>query len=573
MNSMKLRNFILCTLALVGVLSSCSKKEDVAALYLEQSIVNFEQDGGSATVSFVSTVSWSLRGIVDISWIKANPITGPGAKQGKGDKSIQTITIVADPNSGEARSGELTIVAGTIQKSVTINQKGTASTVPGPGTDPDTPDDPVVNPDPSVETLYKVDFTQTQDNWTITDVKGSGIWTRDSKYGMKATGYIDGTDTDAESWLISPSINLAGFTTAYLQFSHAINFFSSVDKAKEQASVWVRVVDGEWQQLTPKYPDTLSWTYIDSGFIDLSSYTGKKVQLGFLYKSTSEKAGTWEIKSLEIVNSNTSNVVTPETFKSDALTQWMELPALSGEEGMYFVRHDMTLSGGMKLRNYSFYYDVNNKLAHWVAYPLNKTFRGSGSRTDAWEYDPKVPKEYQPVLYKGFKDANNASGVYDRGHQLPSADRYTDNKSTFYFTNMTAQLGTLNQNSWDKLENKVRTWSDSFDTLYVVTGADIRNSDKIAYDNSGVAVPVPVGYFKALLGYKKFGNFGVGGEYTAIGFYYEHKAYPNDISDVINQAMTIDELEEKMGMDFFVNLPVKSDKAAEIESTRDDWWK
>lgn len=562
---MKLRNFILCIMAMATVLISCTKKEE-AALYLEQSSVSFEQEGGSATVSFVSTVAWNVRGIVDIAWAKVSPISGNGARQGQGDKSVQTITIVADPNTGEPRNGEISIVAGSITKTVKISQAGMVTT-PGPGTDP------IPGTDPEEGTLYSIDFTKTMDGWTTSDVKGSGIWTRTDQYGMKGTGYIDNTNTEADSWLISPVISLAGYTTAYLRFDHAINKHASHASALEQSTAWVRLEGGEWVKLNPKFPTSLSWTFMDSGFVDLTSYTGKKVQLGFHYTSSAESAGTWEIKALEIVSSNASNEVTPATFKSDALTKWMELPALSVEDGMYYVRHDMTLSGGMKLRNYSFYYDVNNKIAHWVAYPLNKTFRGSGSRTDAWDYDPKVPKEYQAVLFSGFKDDKNASGVYDRGHQLPSADRYTDNKSTFYFTNMTAQLGSLNQNSWDKLEQKVRNWSDSFDTLYVVTGADIRNSDKIAYDNTGASVPVPVGYFKALLGYKKFGNFGVGGEYTAIGFYYEHKAYPNDISDVINQAMTIDELEEKMGMDFFVNLPAKSDKAADIEATRDAWWK
>ena len=38
--------------------------------------------------------------------------------------------------------------------------------------------------------------------------------------------------------------------------------------------------------------------------------------------------------------------------------------------------------------------------------------------------------------------------------------------------------------------------------------------------------------------------------------------------------MTIDELEKKTGMDFFVNLPAKAGQslADKIESVKDSWW-
>ena len=43
----------------------------------------------------------------------------------------------------------------------------------------------------------------------------------------------------------------------------------------------------------------------------------------------------------------------------------------------------------------------------------------------------------------------------------------------------------------------------------------------------------------------------------------------------MNQSMTVTELEEKTGVDFFVNLPSVTDMetARKVESTKDDWWK
>lgn len=261
-------------------------------------------------------------------------------------------------------------------------------------------------------------------------------------------------------------------------------------------------------------------------------------------------------------------------LKENKATGWLELPAIKDGDGLYFYWHDHVV-GGKTMRSWSFDYDPVAMVSHWVAYPLNKGLIGSGSRTDEWGLDPKIPEEYQPVLYKGFKSPTDTR--YDRGHQLPSADRYNydANVQTFYFTNMTPQRHDFNGFAWADLEGRVRDWSRSMDTLYVVTGCVVDGSSDYAYDNEGKEVTVPVAYYKALLGYKKDGTLGITaqtGGYTACAFWYDHKPYSGN---VMNQSMTVAELEEKTGVDFFVNLPSVTDRetARKVESTKDDWWK
>ena len=255
-------------------------------------------------------------------------------------------------------------------------------------------------------------------------------------------------------------------------------------------------------------------------------------------------------------------------LKSDIPGKWLELPA-TDDPDLYFITHDMVRSG-RTVRNYSYYYSPDDRIAVWVAYPLNKGLVGGSSiRVDEWVADPKIPTRYQQIIEYGYK------GGYERGHQIPSADRqqWDDNAQTFYFTNSTPQLGSLNGVAWASLEGKVRDWSYSVDTLYVVTGADIHGSTKTAYDNNGNAVTVPVGYFKALLakGIKDPSANKTGG-YAGIAFYFEHRSYSS--SSVMAQAMTIDELEEMTGYDFFVNLPEKigANYAAQVESDVISWW-
>lgn len=263
-----------------------------------------------------------------------------------------------------------------------------------------------------------------------------------------------------------------------------------------------------------------------------------------------------------------------QVLKENKATGWLELPAVKDGDGLYFYWHDHEVKG-RTMRSYSFYYDPEALLSHWVAYPLNESLIGSGSRTDEWALDPKIPAGCQPILYKGFKSETSAR--YDRGHQLPSADRlnHDANEQTFYFTNMTPQLGEFNQHIWADLEGKVRDWARSMDTLYVVTGCSVEGSTAYALDNEGKKVTVPTGYYKALLGYKKAGTIGITsqtGGYTGCAFWFDHKAYSGN---VMNQSMTIAELEEKTGVDFFVNLPsvIDQELARKVETTKDSWWK
>ena len=306
----------------------------------------------------------------------------------------------------------------------------------------------------------------------------------------------------------------------------------------------------------------------------LTQTTGKGVHNGVILSY--EKNEGEEQRSLTLVlNGETtstsctfvqlSSVVNVQVVP-DPVGQWLELPKMENPNHLFFTHYFTHKSS--KTRNYSYYWDVENLVALWVAYPLNDGLVGSGSRTDDWNLDPKLPRNMQPVLFKGFR------GGYDRGHQLPSADRLTKeaNVQTFYGTNMTPQIGSLNQKGWAVLEGNVRDWSRQFDTLYVVTGCLVEGSTRVAYDNDNKAVTVPTAYFKALLGYKKDLTIAAStGGYLGIGFYYPHEGYSGGHME---KSMTIDELEKKTGMDFFVNLPAKAGQslADKVESVQDSWW-
>lgn len=270
---------------------------------------------------------------------------------------------------------------------------------------------------------------------------------------------------------------------------------------------------------------------------------------------------------------------TPSGGNLSPKTGWMELPAIP--EGMDAFTHSMTV-GSVSTRNYSFLWDYDNLVAPWVAYPLCKWNIGNNiKRTNAWGLDPLLPEGKQPVLYRGFSKGNN--GWYARGHQIPSADRltsYESNSMTFYGTNMTPQIQDgFNGDIWATLEGKVRSWANSSDTLYVVTGCVIDYKDgetvKYALDNNGKKVTVPTAYYKAVLRYMKSSTFGYSG-YSACAVWLDHKIYSSS-SISSSYSMSVDDLEKKTGIDFFVNLPAKvgEETAAKIEAedpAKVSWW-
>lgn len=247
---------------------------------------------------------------------------------------------------------------------------------------------------------------------------------------------------------------------------------------------------------------------------------------------------------------------------------WLELPKMDDPELGYYT-HSFQM-GGKTYRNYSFGWSQKNRVAIWVAYPLCSLYtNGNVGRTEAWALDPLLGED-SAAPFGGY------AGDYARGHQLPSADRqccYEANAQTFYGTNMTPQLNAHNSGIWSELENKVRVIANKSDTTYVVTGVIVSASSRKEKDSYGNSVTIPDAYFKVLLRYL---HSSTSTPWSAAAFYLEHRSYSESIGK--QHSMSVDELEEMTGLDFFANLPamVGEDMAARLEAQNpvnsSVWW-
>ena len=152
----------------------------------------------------------------------------------------------------------------------------------------------------------------------IQDIELDGlnyVWSFTAVYGMKATSYANGGSHVVESWLVTPVISVKKAVQPALNFDQAINY-GPTDLKERQAQMTVLVSTNytgdvttcDWKEIpynekdsegNELYPTNNSWTFVNTGDMDLSQYVGQDIVLGFRYKTKEgQSCATWEIKNL-----------------------------------------------------------------------------------------------------------------------------------------------------------------------------------------------------------------------------------------------------------------------------------
>lgn len=268
---------------------------------------------------------------------------------------------------------------------------------------------------------------------------------------------------------------------------------------------------------------------------------------------------------------------------------WGEQPEYRSDDAYIYKTYYATFVSnqffpGGKLRNYSVCYDVDRHISHWVAYPIFKKVYETPvlSRVNDFNYDPNdqlpvIPTRDQQYIGTGGNGRGYGAWGYDRGHMLPQASRYNNyepNRMTYYGTNMMPQNSTLNQNIWASLEGKVRVWGglQTYDTLYVVTGAAFKSTKTI--DNANGPIAVPSHCWKVLLRQRGNQNRQISqfkaDELKAIGF-----VFTNDdagaATSIESAVRSVKEIEELTGFKFFRNLDPAVADAVKSQKNLADW--
>ncbi len=242
------------------------------------------------------------------------------------------------------------------------------------------------------------------------------------------------------------------------------------------------------------------------------------------------------------------NFYTPASYSSDdSESEVTELPD-------FFI--PTTTSGVIvKHRHYQLSYKERYEQSEWVAYSLNK---------NQLTYDDRERPDFIEDPYVKSKSAdwrNYRGSGYDRGHLCPAGDRRFSElayRETFYTSNISPQDKDFNAGPWNDLEKQVRLWAKKYGEVYVVTGGVLHPTLPTIGDED---VAVPEKFYKIVA--KKDDS-----EIDMVAFLLPQTAEHRDLRAYL---VTVDEIEEQTGIDFFKELPDSIETKLEKETSVSDW--
>lgn len=183
------------------------------------------------------------------------------------------------------------------------------------------------------------------------------------------------------------------------------------------------------------------------------------------------------------------------------------------------------------------------KFADWVAYRLTPATVSGSADERHWEADPWLSEDetLEPEDYRGAYAALDTH----RGHQAPLAalDGTGRAYQTNYLSNITPQKGALNSGTWRVMESRIRDLleDEAFREVYVMTGP-LYEREMPSLPEADEEHRVPSGYWKIVAVYAE-GNLR-----SAAFIMDQHTPYSSPLMD---HLVTVDEVEERSGLDFF----------------------
>jgi endonuclease G len=212
----------------------------------------------------------------------------------------------------------------------------------------------------------------------------------------------------------------------------------------------------------------------------------------------------------------------------------------------------------LQRKAYTTSYNKRRRTPNWVAWTLTKehTYGQLLRDNERFEEDMDVAEPRAT-----FQDYYNSR--YDRGHMCPAGDNKWDQEAlteSFLMTNICPQNHGLNKDDWNDLEMQCRTWARRYGELTIVCGPLYEQpEDQVRYIGRN-RVAVPSGFFKVV--------YRAEPKPHALGFIFENNGSSQPWR---NQVVSVDEVEHRSGIDFFMTLPDDVEQRIEAVDQLKGW--
>ena len=264
--------------------------------------------------------------------------------------------------------------AGTIEIQRIIVEEGSATPVPPtPG--------PVTQHIP-----YTQSFAYEFGTYMAYSVSGAQNWVIDYNTA-KMTGYVNGVIYDNEDWLISSPVAITGVNNAKMIMVYIGRYFENIN---EDVTVWASTnynygdnpTTATWRNLPSTLIEGGDWSTFFRTEIDLNAYVGQTVVVAVKYHSTSNRAGTIEIKSITIEEGNAApvnvsegsgtaddpyNVAAGMSHQNTSTTAWVRGYIVgSVKNGMYTISSNDDISWNAPFDGYTNVVIADNPTCHEI---------------------------------------------------------------------------------------------------------------------------------------------------------------------------------------------------------------
>ena len=189
-------------------------------------------------------------------------------------------------------------------------------------------------------------------------------------------------------------------------------------------------------------------------------------------------------------------------------------------------------------------YDLARRMPRWVAYAIGPT-EERVPRT-AFRLDPAIASDLQAGI------ADYRASDFDRGHLISPADLFfrgpVATAEAFYMSTVSPQTPWLNRNLWRVLESHVReTVASRQQPAFVIAGPLFiapEDEQPFKFDTIGQGrIPIPTHFFRIIATYDR--DHGI----ATVGLIAPNAT--DGTMELDSYLVTINEIEEKSGLDFF----------------------